>query len=238
MKKVRMLLPKTMQAGIKELKRGDNVLNIGDLHAPFIRSDYLGHCLRIRDKYNCDTINFMGDVVDNHFSSFHITDPDGFGAGEELERAIAQLAPWYREFPEAKVMIGNHDRIPERKIQESGLSKLWLRNISEVLGFDGWEFVDHFLKDGVLYVHGDGAGKAIARAKKELISVVQGHFHSEAYIQYAVGRHFSIFGMQSPVGVNDKSYAMAYGKNGPRSAIGCSVVLDSGRLPVIELMKL
>ena len=234
----RISIPRSMSDGVWELKRGYNTMQIGDLHAPFIRPDYLPHCLRIRDKYNIDEVMFMGDQVDNHFSSFHVTDPDGFGAGEELERAIAQLEPWYKEFPEAKVMIGNHDRIPERKIQESGLSKLWLRNISEVLGYDGWNFVDHYLKDDVLYVHGDGAGQAINRAKKELISIVQGHWHSQAYAQYLVGRNYKIFGMQVGCGVDDKSYAMAYGKNGPRSAIGCGVVLDGGRLPIVELMEL
>ena len=223
MEQYRVTIPRSMAKGIKELKREHNVLAIGDLHAPFIRPDYLEHNLRLRDKYHIDEVVFMGDAVDNHYSSFHITDPDGFGAGEELERAIAQLQPWYKEFPDAKVCIGNHDRIPERKIQESGLSKLWLRNISEVLSFDSWEFVDHYLKDQVLYVHGDGAGKAIIRAKKELVSVVEGHWHSEAYVQYAVGRHYRIFGMQVGCGVLDSAYAMAYGKNGPRSAIGSVV---------------
>jgi hypothetical protein len=44
--------------------------------------------------------------------------------------------------------------------------------------------------------------------------------------------------MQVGCGVDDKSYAMAYGKNHPKSAISCGVVLNDGQLPIIEMMEL
>ena len=71
-----------------DFKKGKkNVLVIGDLHAPFIRDGYMEHCIRIRDKYNCGQIVFIGDIIDNHYSSYHETDPDGHSAARELELA-------------------------------------------------------------------------------------------------------------------------------------------------------
>ena len=221
-----------------ELEHEENVLVIGDLHAPFTLEGYLEHCIRMRDKYSCDRIVFIGDIIDNHYSSFHTADPDGYAAGEELDRAIAMLKPWHDAFPKADVMLGNHDRIPYRKAMDAGMSERWVRGYSEVLGTPGWTFRDSLLVNDVLYVHGDGAGHAITRAKKELISIVQGHFHVRAYIEYVVGRNFKIFGSQVGCGVDDKSYAMAYGKNSPKSAISCLVVLNNGKTPILEMMDL
>jgi metallophosphoesterase superfamily enzyme len=221
-----------------ELEKNSNVLVIGDLHAPFIRKGYLEHCVAIRDKYSCDEIVLIGDIVDNHYSSFHTADPDGYGAGEELDRAVDMLQPWIEEFPLANVMLGNHDRIPYRKAMDAGLSYKWIKGYSEMIGAPGWEFMDHYEKNGVLYVHGDGAGHAAVRAKKDLCSVVQGHFHSKAYAEFLVGRNYKIFGMQVGCGLDETSYAMAYGKNGPRMAMACGVVLNNGKQPIIEMMDL
>lgn len=221
-----------------ELEKNNNVLVIGDPHAPFIREGYLEHCIEVRDKYSCDETVFIGDIVDNHYSSFHTADPDGYSAGEELDRAVDMLQPWIAEFPIAKVMLGNHDRIPYRKAMDAGLSYRWIKGYSEMLGAPGWEFMDHYFKDDVLYVHGDGASHAIVRAKKDLCSIVQGHFHSRAYVEYAVGRKHKVFGMQVGCGIDETSYAMAYGKNGPKMALSCAVVLNNGEQPIIEMMKL
>ena len=194
--------------------------------------------MRIRDEYRTAETIFIGDILDNHASSFHPSDADGWSAGDELEHAINMLAPWHREFPDAKVTLGNHDRVPARKAYESGVSSRWMLAYRHVLGTPSWDFVDHYIKDDVLYVHGDGAGKANMRARKELMSVVQGHFHSTCDLHWFVGRHYRIFGMQIGCGVEDESYAMAYGKNHPRSILACAVILDKGNLPIIEPMRL
>ena len=218
--------------------KGGNVLIIGDLHEPFTKVGYLGFCIGLKQKYHCTDVIFIGDIIDNHYSSFHPSDPDGFGAGEELERAKARLQGWHDAFPNARVMLGNHDRIPARKAFDAGLSKDWIKSYSEALNVPTWSFMDSYEKDGILYVHGDGAGHAVTRSRKSLQSVVQGHFHSRAYVEYTVGTNFKIFGMQVGCGVNDKSYAMAYGKNHPKSAISAGVIIDNGRTPIIEMMEL
>ena len=36
---------------------------------------------------------------DNHFQSFHSTDPDGHSAAKELEMAKDKIGLWYKTFP-------------------------------------------------------------------------------------------------------------------------------------------
>ena len=107
------------------MAKSNNVLVIGDLHAPFIKKGYLEHCKKIYKKYKCNKVVFIGDIIDNHYSSFHDTDPDGFSAGQELDRAIAMVQKWYKAFPKAFVCIGNHDAIICRKAFSAGMSNRW-----------------------------------------------------------------------------------------------------------------
>lgn len=221
---------------IKKSKSGKNVLVIGDLHEPFCLDGYLKHCLETYDKYKCNEVVFIGDVIDLHASSYHETNPDGYSAGEELRLAIQRISKWYRAFPKATVIIGNHDRIIMRKAQTAGLSKMWIKDYAEVLGTPGWIFTDSIEIDDVLYIHGEG-GTARSRARRDLQSIVQGHLHSQAYIEWIVGAKFRIFGMQTGCGVDHKSYAMAYGKEGPKPAIACGVILQ-GEIPINIMMNL
>jgi predicted phosphodiesterase len=215
----------------------DNILVIGDLHAPFTLPKYLKFCREQQEIHDCGTVIFIGDVIDNHFSSYHESDPDGYGAGEELDRAIDMIADWYHTFPKATVIIGNHDRLVYRKAYSSGVSKRWIKEYSEVLNTSGWDFVENIELFGVNFNHGEG-GTAKNRIKSELQSQVQGHLHTQLYTEYLVGANFIVFGMQVGCGVDNKSYAMSYGKNFKKPAIGCGVVLNKGTLPIALPMKM
>ena len=136
------------------------VLVIGDIHAPFERKDYLQFCIDTYNKWNCNTVVFIGDIIDNHYSSYHETDADGLGGGEELDLAIKSISKWYKAFPNAYVTIGNHDAIIMRKAQTSSIPSQWIKNYSEVLGTEGWEFVTDVVIDDVRYVHGHKSSKA------------------------------------------------------------------------------
>ena len=56
---------------------------------------------------------------------------------------------------------------------------------------------------------------------------VCGHTHTEAYVQFFVGKKYKVFGMQVGCGVDEKPYAAHYAKNFKRQAIGYGVVLAS-----------
>ena len=222
---------------LEEVISDKRVLVIGDLHAPFIKYGYLEFCQQISYKYDCNVVIFIGDIIDMHYSSYHESDPDGMSAGAELLKAKSEIANWYRAFPKAKVCLGNHDLIPNRKAMSSGLSNSWIKTVDEVLETPNWEFGEEFELDDVTYVHGTGR-KARNRAKAELSSIVQGHYHSESYIEHYVGKQYSIFAMQLGCGIDRKSYAMAYGKHFNKPHINCGVILENGKLPILEYMKL
>ena len=212
-----------------------NVLVIGDLHAPFTINGYLEFCKDMHSKYNCNEVVFIGDILDNHFSSYHESDPDGHSAGEELYRAKRQIKLWYNAFPKAKVCIGNHDALPNRKAMTAGVSKYWIKGVGEVLDTPKWEYAERFVIDDVQYVHGTGQ-KCRNRTKGDLMSTVQGHYHSESYIENLCGIKYKVFAMQIGCGIDVSSYAMAYGRHFPKPHINCGVVLDGGSLPIIEMM--
>ena len=212
------------------------VLVIGDLHAPFDLDSYFDHCVEVYERYNCNRVVFIGDVIDNHYSSYHETDADGMGGGKELQLAIDRLARWYHRFPDADVTVGNHDRIIMRKAQTGGVPKQWIREYSEVLNTPRWNFVTSVEIDDVLYIHGE-AGTAKTKARADMRSTVQGHLHTQAYTEYFVGANSRVFGCQVGCGIDAKSYAMASMKVGKKPAIGCAVVLG-GKTAVNELMVL
>jgi metallophosphoesterase superfamily enzyme len=211
-------------------------LFIGDLHEPFCRSEYIDFCKEMYKKWNIDEVIFAGDIIDNHYSSYHETDPDGHSAAQELQSAKENIAKWYEAFPFAKVCEGNHDALPNRKGMTAGLSKRWIRSVKETLETPNWDFNESFIVDGVLYVHGTGR-KARQRARQDMISVAQGHYHSESYVEYTVGKRDKIFALQVGCGMDDKSYASAYGKHFAKMHINVGIILG-GKTAFLEYMDL
>jgi len=214
-----------------------NVLVIGDLHEPFCLDSYLDWCLEQYHTYNCTEIVFIGDVIDNHYSSYHETSADGMGGLDELELAIKRISRWYDAFPKATVIIGNHDRIIMRKAQTSAIPSKWIKSYKEVLEVPNWNFVERYEKDDVQYIHGEG-GTARTKCRADMMNTVQGHLHTQAYTEHYVGKNFRVFGTQVGCGINHKSYAMAYAKYGKRPAVGCAVILNNGETPLNLLMPL
>lgn len=214
-----------------------NVLVVGDLHAPFDKDEYLDFCKEVYDLYSCDTVVFIGDIIDSHYSSYHDQDPDGLSAGDELTLAIKRIKRWYDAFPEAKVTLGNHDNIVLRKAFSSGLSKRWIKGFNEVLEVPNWEFVEQVEIDGVVYSHGTGQSgdnAAAVRALNKGKSHVMGHIHHSSGIKWIHQPDKIIFGMQVGCGVDVSKYAFQYAKDFPREwAISCGVVLFDGTLPIV-----
>ncbi len=216
--------------------KSNRILVIGDLHEPFCLDGYLEFCKDTFKKYNCSHVVFIGDVIDNHFASYHETDANGMGGGQELDLAISKLANWYKAFPVADVTIGNHDRLIMRKAQSSAIPSKWIKDYKDVLGVPNWNFVDKVVYDNVQYIHGEG-GTAKTKCRADMMSTVQGHLHTQCYTEWFVGQNFKVFGTQVGCGIDHDSYAMAYAKRGKKPAIGCAIVID-GNTVINELMHL
>ena len=212
------------------------VLVIADTHCPFDLDGYVDFLKDTKKKYKCDTIVHIGDEIDNNYSSYHENDPDGMGGGDELDAAIQRLGRYYKAFPEATVICGNHSRLVRRKAFTGGIPKKWLRDYADVLEVPGWTFTDRIVIDGVQYIHGE-AGTARRKAKDDMMSTVQGHLHTQAYVEHLVGANFRVFGMQVGTGIDFSAYCFAYAKRGKKPAVSCGVVLD-GETAIVEMMDL
>lgn len=140
-------------------------------------------------------------MVDGHAMGYHEHDADGMSAGDELDEALESLAKWYKMFPKADVLLGNHDRLAMRKAFTGGIPRRWMTAIQDVLNVPTWNFKERFVYDNVQYIHGEG-GTARVRCKKDLMSTVQGHLHTQSYTEHFVGQNYHIFGSQ--VGCVDK----------------------------------
>lgn len=223
-------------AHLKITRDENRVLVIGDVHEPFTLDGYLEFCVNTYYEYNCNTVVFIGDIIDNHYASYHETDSDALGGKDELELAIKKIERWHDAFPEAIVLFGNHDLIISRKAQSGSIPTPWLKSFEEVLHTPNWNFVNDVTIDDVLYTHGIGS-KAHIKVTKDMQSCVQGHHHTDCYVQWKVGRKAKVFGMQVGCGIDVKSYAMAYGRHFSKPAIGCGVIID-GKEAINVLMDL
>lgn len=220
----------------------NNVLIIGDTHEPFCKDGYLEHCLAVQKEYNCGTVVHIGDLVDNHAVSYHEHDPDGKSPGEEYKLALERCQKWYQAFPNVKICIGNHDKLPFRKAFTAGLPANWLKSYQEMFnspkGWD-WDFIHKI--NGVIYQHGTGMSGEMASvnaARENRQSTVIGHLHTVSNIRFLASQKDLIFGMSVGCGIDHAKYAFAYGKEAPRKPVlSCGVVID-GKLPINIPMNL
>jgi len=225
------------------LRDGKSVLVIGDAHIPYSHQRYFDHVRRVRDKYKCDTVVNIGDMLDNNSINYHEKNPDGHSPGKEYEDTHKELRKWVLEFPRMKICIGSHDELPERKMKTIGLSNRMLKSINEIWDLpDTWVWAERFIIHDCVYQHGTGkSGKYMHLnwAIENMQSTVTGHGHGSAGIGFFACPTKLIFGMGVGCGVDAQSFAMQYGKHfGRKPIISCGVVTDYGKTPHLEPMEM
>lgn len=222
------------------------VLIVGDTHAPCMMDGYVDFLCDIRDQWDCDRIVHIGDLVDWASISYHPKAPSLKNSEAEFELALEQVQELYQALgTDVDWLVGNHDALTERQATDLGLPLQVLKEYDELWGVSGWNVVPRFGSvtiDGVLYQHGDrgkgGRMAATANAKAEFASVVQGHLHGQAGVEYYANNNLRVFGMQVGCGVDYRKAAMDYGvKYNQKPILGCGVVID-GMTAVFEPMDL
>jgi len=213
------------------------------LHQPFTRKDYLDFCIETYKKYRCSKVTFIGDLVDHHGISYHEKDPDGMSPGFEFEASKKSLRSWYRAFPEADWVIGNHDALIARKTQTMGLPSAFMRPLQEVYGCPaGWRVGFTFVYGNTLVKHGTGSSGdagAFTSMLHEGMNIVQGHIHTASGVRYHASEKRLLWAMQLGWGADRHAYAFAYGRDFKRKPIvNCGVELENGTLPVVIPMHL
>ena len=215
---------------------------IGDTHLPYELDGYLDFCVETFDRYGVDTVVHIGDMFDNHSLSFHDSEPMLHNVMGEYESAFERAQDWYEAFPEATLVMGNHDRIPARQLRKLGMEpSIYMRPIEDLFGMpEGWQVVDQIEIDDVLYHHGETAGGINGfrkDAETRMRCTVSGHNHSNAGISATATDQELVWGLAVGCGVNHEHMAFAYGKHfAKKPIVACGLVIEGE--PHIEYMNL
>ena len=217
------------------------VIAIGDIHCPCERKGYLEFCRDIYYQWDCDTVMFVGDIVDLHNISRFDPEPDAPGPKDEADKAAEAVQRWVKVFPDATVCEGNHDARVNRAAKNSNIPRgRFLRTYSEAWGTPTWEWVYEKTIDDVYYFHGDGYSglhPAYNAARQMAMSVVMGHIHTAGGSKWLVNPKQRWFSLDVGCGIDDKKYAFYYSQRMKRkSVISCGVVIDGH--PYHEMMPI
>ena len=211
----------------------NNVLVIGDLHIPAELTNALDFVKKVYNKYKCSKIIFTGDILDSYCLSMHIKNPNyEYTSGQELEVAKERLKAWYKAFPNAVWITGNHDNRLYKLAGLANIPKQYLKSLQEILEVPNWTVVNEYIYDNVLYVHGESKEAKLMALYKGM-SVVQGHLHSKTYVEYVKK---DIFAVQVPSLVDRDSLAFEYAKNSLLDWQNGVAVIEDG-VPIIIPFK-
>jgi metallophosphoesterase superfamily enzyme len=217
-------------------------LTIGDTHCPGMRRGYVDFLKRTADNWQPSRVVHIGDLVDWHAISYHEKSPSLPDPKTEARKARRQVKAITDAFPEADLLTGNHDSLPERKATTAGIPDDLLQSFSEYWRLpDGWRVWPRFHRlkiDGVFYSHGEtGAGGKFAagnQAAEQFNSVVIGHLHSQAGVTWRANHEKRIFGLSVGCGVDHRRLQFAYGRKfSAKPMLGCGIVID-GRYAYFE----
>lgn len=211
------------------------VLTISDTHAPAMRPEAVDFLHETYKKYNCDRVVHIGDLVDFHNLSYHEKAVGGIGANEEYVEARKQVAALAKAFPRVDWLIGNHDALNQRKATTFGIPQYLLKDYSQLFDLPDWTVHNRFSTleiDSVLYRHGDkGSGAKLAALKNAVVefqSLVQGHHHTQAGVEYFANQAKLVFGLQVGCVCDQDHEIMQYGRQYVGKPIaGCGVVIDA-----------
>lgn len=184
----------------------------------------------LRKKYRTNRTVFIGDIFDNHAISFHAANPMCPGPYDEYVLMKQRVRPWYRTFPDAYVMEGNHDRRVARLAESVNIPAKYIRNYNDVFKTPKWKWKEHVIIDDVYYFHGEGrSGKtpAFNAMMDEGMSVVMGHCHASSGIKWRAAPIHRQFGMDIGSGIDVDAYQFSYGRHfRQRPILSAGVVID------------
>jgi hypothetical protein len=217
---------------IVEHKPSISLLAIGDLHAPYMHQDYPDFLIGLNREYGCDRVVCVGDEVDFHAINFHDHDPDILSPGHELDAARKQLDPIFNAFDQVDVAESNHGSMVYRKGKHYGLPRQVLSTYHDILKCPpGWRW--HFkitvpLSNATeVDIHHSYGANILLQSKKRGRSLIQGHHHTEAGVQWWGSDTDDRFAAFTGCGIDDVALAFAYNRNQvERPRLGAIVVLD------------
>lgn len=214
----------------------DNILVIGDLHMPATVDWYLEFCREQQERFNCGTVIYIWDIVDFNSISYHEKIPEILNPKWEIDSARTMLKDWYYTFPDATVLLGNHCLIPYRQARTAWLLREFIKSPHSIFEApESYKFENEITINNILYTHWTN-WNAFKKCVNEWMSLVQGHLHSCAWVQYHRSRNWQIFWMQVWTWIDFEQVNFDYAKTSAKKAIlSCWVVLKQWdvNLPIV-----
>ena len=206
------------------------ILVIGDIHEPATHPGYLPWCQHLYEKWNCDTVIAIGDVLDYHAISFHAREIDAPNAEQEYELSLAGVARWRDAFDTLTCLIGNHDERVHRLAASVSIPARFIRSFADLWETPKWKWVRETIQDGCLFIHGTGySGQQpeMAAARAAMMNVTLGHCHSVGGVRRLSTPSQDIWGMSTGCGVDIEAPGMRYGRNMvSKPVLGAGIVID------------
>lgn len=225
------------------MSKETRTLFISDTHVPYQHPDAFDFLCALHDYYDFNRIAHVGDIVDNHYPSFHELEPGCYGGSEEIERSREELKKLEEVFPKMIISNGNHDILAKRKANSAGIPLEWVSEPNRVYGLKGgWDWQpNHMLKlsnkQTCLLIHSLGAN-ITTNARLFSHCSVQGHHHGTYGIQYFADHNNIRWHMSTGCLIDPKSPAFLYDKKRltHRPILGCGI--EIGGVPYLVPMDL
>jgi len=215
------------------------ILVISDTHFPYCHKDTFKFLSAIAYEYDINTVCHVGDVVDNHYPSYHEKEAGCYGGSEEIKLARKHCQKLESLFPEMKIALGNHDILPKRKANSAQVPLEWVNSPNSVYQLQGgwsWRqshYVDYFDNLRFLLVHSIGANLK-TNALRYSHSSVQGHHHSVFGTHYAADTDTLRWTMGVGCLIDPHAPAFEYDKRNiiSRPILGSGVVIEGSPLAI------
>lgn len=238
--KVKGKAPVAKEVSNKRITHRGVILVISDLHIPYHHPDTVKFLTWVKKKYKPTLCINLGDEVDNHAISFHNSDPDLPSAGDELKKAILELKPLYKLFPDMLIMESNHGSLAYRKQVASGLPRNVIKSYNEILEAPhGWQWLPDLIVEtelGSVYFCHQKYAAAGRLAGNYGMSCVQGHYHERCQIKFTGTPDKLIFDIHVGCMVDNSSLAFRYNKlNVGRPLIAC-LIIDCGVPRILPML--
>lgn len=216
----------------KNGKTFKKVLVIPDLHAPWWNKAAVRQMATWKRKHKPDLVVCLGDLTDQKIWSRWPKDTDDASPTDEYLQAEKCLKQLHKMFPKMVIIRGNHDTRILSKAIEGGIPSQMFKDVDQVFGYKGWEWVPcnekliiNTVRGPVLFVHGDEQGGTVAQKSRILgMSVIQGHTHKVS-ITYTTTLNGTIFGAEMGCIMDTQSKAAKYAAANPvGSSVGFGVL--------------
>lgn len=221
-----------------------NTLFISDTHAPYHHRDTLAFLAAVKDAYDIKIAKSVGDISDNHSSSFHPIEYGTLSAKEEHTRAKKFIQELNELFPKMTISLGNHCSMTMRKAKMAEIPLDHIKSYNDMYEIKGWNWVDkdYFKVDKYnhcLMVH-SMSKNTLSNARTHSHHSVQGHHHGTFGIEYFADTEVLRWSMTVGCLIDTSSpaynYSKGYTNNKPIIGVG-ALIEDRPILIPMQLTK-